>query len=131
MNIVTPLWQQALRISGVPLVAALVGVPFYWLVISALKTPIEVAAYPPTWIPSSVRGENVQEALAMLTVNALANSIIFTVSVTVLQLILCITTGFAIAKMPFPGRRALLWVFIITLFVPFHGLLIPTFLIIR
>jgi ABC-type glycerol-3-phosphate transport system permease component len=131
MNTVAPLWQRATRVFGILLVAAAVGLPFYWLAISAVKTPIEVVAYPPTWLPSSVRGENVEEALAILTVNALWNSIIFTVSVTILQLILCITTGFAIAKMPFPGRSALLWVFVITLFVPFHVLLIPTFLIIR
>jgi ABC-type glycerol-3-phosphate transport system permease component len=92
---------------------------------------VEVVAYPPTWLPSEIRLENAEEALGILTLNALLNSIIFTVSVTILQLALCITTGFAIAKMPFPGRRALLWVFIITLFVPFHVLLIPTFLIIR
>jgi ABC-type glycerol-3-phosphate transport system permease component len=131
MNIVAPLWQRATRVLGILLVAAVVGLPFYWLAISAVKTPIEVVAYPPTWLPNSVRGENVEEALAILTVNALWNSIIFTVSVTILQLILCIMTGFAIAKMPFPGRSALLWVFVITLFVPFHVLLIPTFLIIR
>ncbi|MEO7158812.1 MAG: carbohydrate ABC transporter permease [Vicinamibacterales bacterium] len=131
MNVVAPIWQKSLRIFGVLLVAAIVGLPFYWLIISAVKTPVEVVAYPPTWFPSTVRGENVEEALAILTVNALFNSIIFTASVTILQLILCITTGFAIAKMPFPGRRALLWIFIITLFLPFHVLLIPTFLIIR
>jgi ABC-type glycerol-3-phosphate transport system permease component len=131
MNVVVPIWQRGIRIAGILLIAALVGLPFYWLIISAVKTPIEVVAYPPTWFPSTFRSENVEEAVAVLTVNALFNSIIFTASVTMLQLMLCITTGFAIAKMPFPGRRALLWVFIITLFLPFHVLLIPTFLIIR
>jgi ABC-type glycerol-3-phosphate transport system permease component len=129
--IVTSLWQKLLRIFGILAVAAIVGLPFYWLMISAIKTPVEIAAYPPTWFPSSVNPGNAQEAMTVLTVNALINSIIFAVSVTALQLIITMTTGFAIAKMPFPGRRALLWVFIVTLFVPFQVLLIPTFLIVR
>jgi len=129
--IVTPLWQRALRALAILLVAAIVGLPFYWLVISALKSPTEIAFYPPTWFPSAVRPQNVGDAMAVLTLNALVNSAIFAVAVTALQLVLTMTTGFAIAKMPFPGRRALLWVFIITLFVPFQVLLIPTFLIVR
>jgi ABC-type glycerol-3-phosphate transport system permease component len=128
---VVPLWHRVVRIAVTIAVAALVGLPFYWLAISALKTPVEVAAYPPTWMPHRIRAENVSDAMALLTVNALVNSIIFAMSVTVLQLILAISIGFAIAKMRFPGRRALLWLFIVTLFVPFHVLLIPTFLIVR
>jgi multiple sugar transport system permease protein len=129
--IVTPLWQKALRIIAILLAGAIIGLPFYWMLISALKTPVEVAAYPPTWFPTSVRLQNVQDAIGLLGWSAVINSAIFAVSVTALQLVLVITTGFAIAKMPFPGRRGLLWVFIITLFVPFHVLLIPTFLIVR
>lgn len=131
MMAVTSLWQRLLRLLGIIAAAMAIGLPFYWMLISALKTPVEVATYPPTWFPSEIRLENVGEALSMLTVNALINSAIFAISVTVLQLVLVITAGFAIAKMPFPGRRALLWMFIITLFVPFHVLLIPTFLIVR
>ena len=128
---VIPLWQRLLRTATILVVAAIIGFPFYWLVINALKTPTEVALYPPTWFPSSIRTQNAADAMAVLTVNALINSVIFALSVTVLQLLISMTTGFAIAKMQFPGRRALLLVFIITLFVPFQVLLIPTFLIVR
>jgi len=129
--IVTPLWQKLLRLAGILVAAILIGFPFYWLAISALKTPTEVALYPPTWFPAAVRLDNVPDAMNVLTVNALINSAIFAVSVTVLQLLISMTAAFAIAKMPFPGRHALLWLFIITLFVPFQVLLIPTFLIVR
>lgn len=128
---IVPAWQRMVRVVLIIGVGAIIGLPFYWMLISALKTPTEVAAYPPTWMPSQVRLENFQDAMALLSLNAVVNSAIFAISVTVLQLLLVITTGFALAKMPFPGRRALLWMFIITLFVPFHVLLIPTFLIIR
>ena len=130
MAVTTP-WQRLLRTGTILVAAAIIGFPFYWLVINALKTPTEVALYPPTWFPSSIRTQNAADAMTVLTVNALINSAIFALSVTVLQLLISMTTGFAIAKMRFPGRRALLLVFIITLFVPFQVLLIPTFLIVR
>ncbi len=129
--IVTPLWQKLLRVLGILAAGAAIGLPFYWLAISAIKTPVEIAAYPPTWFPASLRPQNAGDAVAVLTVNALINSAIFAISVTALQLIVTITSGFALAKMPFPGRRALLWLFIVTLFLPFQVLLIPTFLIVR
>jgi ABC-type glycerol-3-phosphate transport system permease component len=129
--IVTPLWQKLLRVAAILIAAGAIGFPFYWLAISALKTPTEVALYPPTWFPQAIRPDNVPDAIAVLTINALINSAVFAISVTVLQLLVSMSTGFAIAKMPFPGRRAALWIFIITLFVPFQVLLIPTFLIVR
>lgn len=129
--IVSSAWRRATRIFAVLAAGAVIGLPFYWMAISALKTPGEVVAYPPTWFPTEFRWQNIPDAMALLTLKALINSAIFSISVTLLQLVLVITTGFAIAKMPFRGRRALLWMFIITLFVPFHVLLIPTFLIIR
>ena len=130
MTVVHP-FRRALRVALVLFVAAVVGLPFYWLVISALKTPIEVVAYPPSWFPSEFRWQNVPDALALLSPSAIINSVVFSVSVTLLQLSLVVPTGFALAKIPFPGRRALLWIFIVTLFVPFQVLLIPTFLIVR
>jgi multiple sugar transport system permease protein len=81
--------------------------------------------------PSSIRTPNAADAMTVLAVNALINSAIFALSVTVLQLLISMTTGFAIAKMRFPDRRVRLLVFIITLFVSFQVRLILTFLIVR
>ena len=128
---VTGRWRRRAHVTAVCLVGLIMAAPFYVLIINALKTSQEVIAYPPTWYPHTVRLENVPDAIALLSVNAVVNSILFTVAVTALQLILVVMTGFAIAKMPFPGRRALFWLFILTMFVPFHVLLIPTFIIVR
>ncbi len=124
-------WRRRAHVTAVAVIGLLLAAPFYLLAINALKTSQEVAAYPPTWIPRTVRLQNLPDALALLSTTAVLNSVIFTVAVTLCQLILVITTGFAIAKMPFIGRQALLWLFVITMFVPFHVVLIPTFLIVR
>ena len=84
MTVIHP-FQRLLRIGLVLFIGGLVGLPFYWLVISALKTPVEVAAYPPTWFPSEFRWQNIPDALALLSWRSVVNSVIFAVSVTVLQ----------------------------------------------
>lgn len=124
-------WRRRAHVAAVVAGGIAMALPFYLLIINALKTSQEVAAYPPTWFPNTIRWENFGDALALLNSTAVMNSVIFTLAVTILQLILVITSGFAIAKMPFVGRSALLWLFVITMFVPFHVVLIPTFLIIR
>jgi len=124
-------WRRRAHVAAVCAVGLIMAAPFYWLIINALKTPQEVVGFPPTWFPHEIRWQNVPDALSLLNVTSVINSLIFTVAVTICQLILVITTGFALAKMPFPGRTALLWMFIITLFVPFQVVLIPTFIIVR
>jgi ABC-type glycerol-3-phosphate transport system permease component len=123
--------SRASRILAVVVVGLIIGAPFYWLIVSALKTQAEALAYPPTFYPHEIRWQNISDALNILSVRSFINTVIFTVSVTVLQLILVITTGFAIAKMPFPGRKALFRVFLLTMLVPFHVVLVPTFLVTR
>jgi ABC-type glycerol-3-phosphate transport system permease component len=119
------------HVAAVVAIGLVIGAPFYWLLITALKTSQEALSYPPTWIPTTIRWENFGEAIQLLSATTFVNSIIFTISVTMLQLILVICGGFALAKMPFPGRRWIFMVMLATMFVPFHVMLIPTFLIVR
>ena len=132
MNAVDTRLSRFLRIATIVFCGIVIGAPFYWLIISALKTQAEALAVPPTFVPTEIRWENIPDAMSrILSVRAFVNSIIFTVAVTGLQLVLTITTGFALAKMPFPGRQALFRVYLLTMLVPFHVVLIPTFLVTR
>jgi ABC-type glycerol-3-phosphate transport system permease component len=124
-------WRRRAHVTAVVVVGLIMAAPFYWLIINALKTPQEVVGFPPTWYPHEIRWQNIADALNLLSIQSVINSLIFTAAVTICQLILVIMTGFAIAKMPFPGRTPLLWLYIITLFVPFQVVLIPTFIVVR
>ena len=132
MNAVDTPLSRFTRIATIVFFGLVIGAPFYWLIISALKTHAEALAFPPTFVPSEIRWQNIGDAMSqILSIRAFVNSIIFTVAVTCLQLVLTITTGFALAKMPFPGRQALFRVYLLTMLVPFHVVLIPTFLVTR
>lgn len=124
-------WRRRLHVAAVIFFGLLMAAPFYWMVINAFKSAREVVAYPPTWWPKEWHVENVFAALAFLDTHAVINSVIFTAVITVTQLTLVVMTGFALAKMRFLGRNALLGLFVITLFVPGQVATIPTFILIR
>lgn len=124
-------WRRRFHVSAVIFFGLLMAAPFYWMIINSFKSSREVVAYPPTWWPTEWHFENIEAALAFLEPSAIVNSVIFTGIITIVQLTLVVMTGFALAKMQFVGRRALLGLFIMTLFVPGQVALIPTFILIR
>jgi len=124
-------WRRRVHVSAVIFFGLLMAAPFYWMIINSFKSGREVVAYPPTWWPTEWHFENVTAALAYLDGAAIVNSVIFTVIVTFAQLTLVVMTGFAMAKMRFLGRNLLFGLFIITIFVPFQVVLIPTFILVR
>ena len=124
-------WRRRFHVSTVIFFALLMAAPFYWMIINSFKSGPEVSAYPPTWWPTEWHFENIQAALVYLDPAAILNSVIFTAVVTVVQLTLVVMTGFAMAKMQFVGRNVLFGMFIITIFVPFQVVLIPTFILVR
>lgn len=129
--VVTSRSARSFHVATVCAVGLIIGAPFYWLATSALKSAAEVVAFPPTWIPRELHFENAWAALELLGGHVFLNSVLFTIAVTVLQLVLVICGGFALAKIAFPGRNAVFRVYIATMLVPFHVMLIPTFLVVR
>lgn len=124
-------WRRRVHVSAVIFFGLLMAAPFYWMIINSFKSGQEVAAYPPTWWPTEWHFENISAALVYLDSAAIVNSVIFTLAVTLSQLILVVMTGFAFAKMQFLGKNALFTMFVITIFVPFQVVLIPTFILVR
>lgn len=124
-------WRRRFHVSTVIFFGLLMAAPFYWMIINSFKSSREVVAYPPTWWPTEWHFENVFAALAFLDTTAIVNSVIFTAVITICQLTLVVMTGFALAKMQFFGRGALLGLFIMTLFVPGQVATIPTFILVR
>ncbi|MDB5542116.1 MAG: hypothetical protein JWQ89_3843 [Devosia sp.] len=124
-------WRRRFHVSAVIFFGLLMAAPFYWMIINSFKSSQEVAAYPPTWWPREWHLDNIGAALVFLDSAAIVNSVIFTIAVTLCQLILVVMTGFALAKMQFLGKNLLFAMFVITIFVPFQVVLIPTFILVR
>jgi len=80
----------------------------------------------------SITWENYREAWSRgHFLLAFANSTIVALSVTALQIFTSALAGYALARMKFRGREALLSIIIATLVIPFQLLVIPIFVVLK
>ena len=115
-------------------VIILAAFPLYWLVITSLKGPGEVATNPPIYIPTEITFENYQEVLASTGIagNAI-NSVIVAVLSTIITVIIGAMAAYALARRQLPHNFRhwlLIAVLIIRMFPPITTV-IPYFVLLR
>lgn len=106
--------------------------PFAWMLSTSLKEPSEIFTFPPIWIPSHLAWENYVKTVSVMPFGRFyLNSLIVAAGITVLQLLTSSLAAFAFARLRFPGRGALFLLYLATLMIPFHVMLIPNFILMR
>jgi ABC-type glycerol-3-phosphate transport system permease component len=121
--------SNAVRFAVITVVGIIIGLPIFYLFSSALMTAPDVSAYPPKLIPSEIRWENFSDAFEFLGGRTILNSFIYSIGIVVLQLLIALPAGFALAKIRFPGAKALLAFFAIPMFLPNTVVLVPLFVV--
>ncbi len=122
----TPPWLYAVMFVGLFLVV----VPFLWMVLSSLKPEGEVRAVPPTWWPETITMENYDTLFTKLDFPTyFFNSAVVALAVTAGNMIFCSMLGYALAKLDFPGKRALFAIVLGTLMIPGVVTFVPLFVI--
>jgi multiple sugar transport system permease protein len=107
-------------------------VPFLDMVLGALRTTPERLARPPVYWPQTPEWYNFVRVFTELPMlQWMANSVITTVSITLLQLITSAMAGYALAKYQFFGRTGLFRFVLGAQMFPFFLFIIPTFFILR
>ncbi|MER5956377.1 MULTISPECIES: carbohydrate ABC transporter permease [unclassified Streptomyces] len=102
--------------------------PFLWMALSSFKTQRELGASPPVWWPSEWTLGNFRELLDRMDVGqALFNSLLVAVFVTVCNLLFCSMLGYALAKLNFAGKRPIFGIVLGALMVPGNLMLLPMF----
>ena len=110
--------------------ALLMITPFLWMVLTAFKSDLEIAKF--SWLPGELRWHNFVEAMQTAPfLRYFRNSLFIAVGETAFTLAVCTTAGYALAKLPIKGSKALLSYFILLLLVPFQIILVPLFLIVK
>ncbi|GIE98705.1 carbohydrate ABC transporter permease [Paractinoplanes rishiriensis] len=115
------------------LVAGLLVVvgPFLWMALSSLKPEAEIRAVPPTWWPHTFTLDNYRDLFARLDFpQYFANSALVAVLVTAGNLLFCSLLGYALAKLNFPGSRALFLTVLGMLMVPGMVTFVPQFVLV-
>ncbi len=109
--------------------------PFLIQLVTSFKTDADAVNNPVSLVPDPVTGDawrtvaGDNPAIDLPVSRWLANSFIVTVSITIGRVVINSLTGYALARLRFPGRRVLVSVLLAVLAVPGIVLLIPRFLV--
>lgn len=113
-------------------VTVIVILPFIWMVGTSLKEPGTVFEYPPRLMPQEFFWHNYSRAWqAIPFARGFFNSFFISLSITLGQLITCSLAAFAFARLKFPGRDKIFFLYLATLMVPTHVTMIPIFILLR
>jgi multiple sugar transport system permease protein len=114
-----------LAVAAVPFV-----LPLAWMVSVSLKGENEVFAFPPDLIPDAPRWQNYRDVFANAPfARQYWNSSYIAVATVALTLVVAVMSGFAFARLRFPGRDALFVVMLTGLFLPVETVIIPLFIL--
>jgi len=124
--------QNGVWLLVVCALAFAVMLPFIWMIVTSLKSPTEVFAYPPTWIPKEFQWSNYVEMWNKAPFGRyFMNSAIVAICVTIGQLTSCVLAAFAFARMEFKGKNVMFMIFLSTTMISSQVTLVPTYLVMR
>lgn len=103
--------------------------PFLWILISSLKTSGELLSRPERLIPETFTlFQYIKLLNAIPFFRFFLNSIVFAGGVTILSLSLDSLAGYALAKLPVPGKNLIFFLVLVTLMIPFQIIMVPLYL---
>jgi multiple sugar transport system permease protein len=112
--------------------AFIFGFPLFWTVMSSLKTPGEMAEFPPPWLPAIPQWENYAQVLFLPRIPVTVwvwNSTLVTVLVTLGVLITSSLVAYSFARFEYRGRDFLFMITLATVMLPAQVTLIPQFVL--
>ncbi len=123
------------HLFGLFVAMAIICLPGFWIVLSSLRPTVEIMAKPPVWIPQSL---SFDAYIAMFSgvgqggipvLDYFRNSIIISVTSTVIALVIGLAGGYAFARYRFRGKTAIFLGFMLTRTVPGIALSLPLFFV--
>ncbi len=101
------------------LMALIVLFPFYWMIISSLKTLEEYRLSVPTFWPQRIMLSNYADAFTTANLGSLfLNTLYVGVVSTILSLIITVLSAFAFARLDFKGKDAMFGALLATMMIP-------------
>ena len=100
-------------------VAISVLFPFYWMIISSLKSLPEYEYITPTFFPKVIMWENYLAAFKTANLGVLfLNTVFVGIVSTILSLVITVISAFAFARLDFKGKNALFAMLLATMMIP-------------
>ncbi|WP_420410086.1 carbohydrate ABC transporter permease [Hoeflea sp.] len=130
--------QQLLKaghLIGLFIAMAIICLPGLWIVLSSLRPTVEIMAKPPVWIPQNL---SFDAYIAMFSgvgqggipvIEYFRNSLIISVTSTVIALAIGMAGGYAFARFRFRAKSSIFLGFMLTRTVPGIALSLPLFFV--
>ena len=101
------------------IMALIVLFPFYWMIISSLKTSNEYRQAIPTFWPETIMWSNYSRAFTQANLGSLfMNTLYVGVVSTILSLVITVLSAFAFARLEFKGKETLFGALLATMMLP-------------
>jgi len=107
-------------------------VPFFWMLSTSLKEAGAVFTFPPQWIPKPIVWRNYADAWNAVPFGRFyLNSVFISITQTFGVLLTSSMAAFAFARLDFPGRDKLFFLYLATMMLPGAVTMIPTFILMK
>ena len=104
--------------------------PFVWMVLTSLKSPADIAHFPPRLLPESWEWSNYPEATEAAPFPVyVRNSLFISVGHTAINLVVAAMAGYALARVEFRGRTVIFLAVLATMMIPTYAKIVPQFLL--
>jgi multiple sugar transport system permease protein len=135
--------QQRLRrrigrvfyLIGLFLAMLIICLPGFWIVLSSLRPPVEIMAKPPVWIPNELSLDAYRAMFSGIGKGGIPiwdyfrNSLIISITSTVIALAIGMSGGYAFARFKFAGKSVTFLGLMLTRSVPGIALSLPLFIV--
>ena len=110
---------QVLLYAFLGIMALIIVFPFYWMIISSLKSTVEYRLPVPTLFPKEIMWGNYVEAFSAANLGRLfLNTVFVGIVSTILSLVITVLSAFAFARLEFKGKNALFAALLATMMIP-------------
>ncbi|MFD0695987.1 carbohydrate ABC transporter permease [Paenibacillus sp. GCM10027628] len=123
-------WIDTIVIAALTGIAAIMLLPYLWMVLSSLKSNVDIISGSSGFLPKHPSLDGYRIVLRDAPFGKwLLNSAFTSIVITVATLFTSTLAGYVFAKHSFKGKRILFLLILATMMIPFQVIMIPTYLI--
>lgn len=106
--------------------------PFYWMVITALKTDAQIFQWPPALVPTTPQWHNFVEATRYIPFWLyMRNTAVICVLAVIGTVISCVLVAYGFARINWRGRDLIFMIYLSTIMLPGQVTMIPLYIVFR
>jgi len=109
------------------IISIIIAFPFYWLIITSFKTYPEIYSFPLTYYPHRITFEHFKEIIGLGIGKYFINSLIISITTSILSLIIAVLPAYAFSRFSFRGKNSLLTSVLLFQMFPMVIFLMPIF----